>query len=118
MKVIKKLLRTVVTNTPLLSDIYNYYWRFPRTPNSFRGVFQTFSEAEQAVPSHFRLGYNLVESNICDSILPTDLINFSRKSPADLQVDNIHFVAWIHLLSLANIHSSDFVRMTILSYFG
>jgi putative methyltransferase (TIGR04325 family) len=62
-KAIKKFVRRVVENTPFISDFY-YYWLFPKSPNSYRGVFKTFHEAKQAIPASVHSGYENAEQPI------------------------------------------------------
>lgn len=89
-KEIKNLLRETVTKTPLISDYYRYYWSFPRTPNSFRGVFSSFEEALKAAPSGSRCGYNFPELH--DAALHFSLgeIDSEKKYPSELAVKEVY----------------------------
>jgi putative methyltransferase (TIGR04325 family) len=90
MKTIKKLIRAALTNTPGISDAYQAYWQFPRTPNAFRGVFHTFSEAEQAIPGHLRLGYNVPELHGSHAELSGELLSSFGESPAAMAVNSVY----------------------------
>ena len=59
-KVIRKLrtLPTAINRLPVVSDYYNYYWSFPRRITAYRGVYNTFAEALEALPSGSRISHN------------------------------------------------------------
>lgn len=42
---------------PGIRDAYGYLW-FPRISNGFRGVFETFEQAQQAIAQHLPVGYD------------------------------------------------------------
>jgi putative methyltransferase (TIGR04325 family) len=42
---------------PGIRDVYGYLW-FPRISNGFRGVFETFEQAQQAISQHLPIGYD------------------------------------------------------------
>ena len=54
----KQVVKKLVENLPILSDYHAYHRLFPRTVNSFRGVFSSFDEALKAVPQQTLAGYN------------------------------------------------------------
>ncbi|KAM3097681.1 TIGR04325 family methyltransferase [Phormidesmis sp. 146-12] len=55
---LKRRLRQGLEHTPILSDYYAYHRLFPRTPNLYRGVFSTFTQASESVPKTISVGYN------------------------------------------------------------
>ncbi|MDV2998475.1 MAG: hypothetical protein N5P05_000081 [Chroococcopsis gigantea SAG 12.99] len=57
LKNLKLKIKNVLTTAPIISDYYNY-WAFSRTPNAYRGVFSTFTEAERAISERKRCGYD------------------------------------------------------------
>lgn len=42
---------------PVIRDFYGYFW-FPRISNGFRGVFDTFEQAQRAIAQHLPVGYD------------------------------------------------------------
>jgi putative methyltransferase (TIGR04325 family) len=42
---------------PGVRDVYGYLW-FPRISNGFRGVFDSFEQAQQAIAQHLPVGYD------------------------------------------------------------
>jgi putative methyltransferase (TIGR04325 family) len=89
-KEIKKFFRETLNKTPLISDIYRYHWGFPRTPNSFRGVFFSFSEALKAIPSGSRDSYNLSELHDEALKFSPNPIDSSNKYPSELAVKEVY----------------------------
>lgn len=48
----------IIKKVPIVSDYYNYYWIFPKKITACRGIYSSFTEALQAVPSEKLAGYN------------------------------------------------------------
>jgi putative methyltransferase (TIGR04325 family) len=59
----KRIIRRAIEKTPYISDCY-YYWNFPKNPNSYRGIFENFYEAKQAISPSFKLGYENADTPI------------------------------------------------------
>ena len=57
---IQKFVTKIVRNIPIVSDYYYYYWYFFRNL-SYRGVFNTYSEALKALPSGSRISHSQPE---------------------------------------------------------
>ncbi len=55
---LKQVFEELAKKLPILSDYYAYHRLFPRTVNSFRGVFSSFDQALKAVPQQILAGYN------------------------------------------------------------
>ena len=55
---LKKLPKRTINRIPVVSDYYNYYWSFPRRITAYRGVYNTFSEALESLPSSSRISHN------------------------------------------------------------
>jgi hypothetical protein len=53
---VRQLLEQCVA-LPGIRDVYGYLW-FPRISNGFRGVFDTFEQAQQAIAQHLPVGYD------------------------------------------------------------
>lgn len=62
-RLIKYVLRGIVEQIPVLSDLYADRWFFYKNPNAYRGVFKSFGEALAAIPSSYKSTYNL--SQLC-----------------------------------------------------
>lgn len=71
----RKIPRRLAEKIPIISDFY-YYWLFAKNPNLYRGVFKTFSEAQQAIPENFHPGYDFAEAHPHDM---EDLVKFNPK---------------------------------------
>ncbi|PSB59230.1 methyltransferase, TIGR04325 family [Chamaesiphon polymorphus] len=80
MKTIKQVFRNFVENTPVLKDYYYYYWLFPRNPNLYRYVFNSFAEALAAVPAGALAGYNYRDFY---ELRLTDFSDLERVKPSD-----------------------------------
>jgi putative methyltransferase (TIGR04325 family) len=64
---IKRAFRQLVESLPVISDFYYHHWLFPRNPNLYRGVFQSFTEATAAIPENVSSAYH--HSKINDGLL-------------------------------------------------
>lgn len=61
---LKQSAMKVARKLPFASDYYHYYRKFPRDMTACRGVYHTFAEALQALPSNSRISHN--QSDIHD----------------------------------------------------
>lgn len=86
---LKQIPTKIVRKIPIVSDYYHYYWYFPRQITACRGVFNTFSEALQALPSGSRFGYSQPEINRHSSVAVAQLTacrNLGELGPTDYPV--------------------------------
>lgn len=82
-------LRTL-TAIPIVSDYYHYYWRFPRHVIAFRGVYNTFADAVQALPPHSRIGHDQPGIHNQQSIEITAAIK-----PGELKLYDYPILTWL-----------------------
>lgn len=82
----KQVVKKLVENTPILSDYYAYHHLFPRTVNSFRGVFSSFDEALKAVPQQTLAGYNHADLHNAPVKLNCTQADMERLNPIDYPV--------------------------------
>jgi putative methyltransferase (TIGR04325 family) len=68
MQQLKTIISKILTKLPIVSDYYRYYWVFPRTITACRGVYSTFAEAEQHIPSGAKVGYSQPEIRLAPSV--------------------------------------------------
>jgi putative methyltransferase (TIGR04325 family) len=61
---LKQHIRQLIEKTPLVSGYYYYYWIFPRTPNQFRGVYLSFSQALKAIPRSIKTTYDSTRNEV------------------------------------------------------
>lgn len=57
-RLVLKTAMSIARKLPFASDYYNYYWQFPRRMTACRGVYHSFAEALQSLPSDARMGHN------------------------------------------------------------
>ena len=50
-------LKNLVKSTPIIADIY-LYLKYPYCINVYKGVYNTFQEAQKAIPQQFHAGYD------------------------------------------------------------
>lgn len=53
----KELLKAYIQKIPIIADLY-FYWKFPAVANFYRGKYQTYSEAQNAIAQKFQRGYD------------------------------------------------------------
>ena len=86
---LKQIPTRIVKKIPIVSDYYRYYWCFPRQISACRGVFNTFSEALQALPSGSLFGYSQPEIDRHSSVAVAQLTarrNLGELGPTDYPV--------------------------------
>ncbi|QYO62888.1 methyltransferase, TIGR04325 family [Leptolyngbya sp. 7M] len=81
---LKQSLRDLVLNIPLLSDLYLYYWVFPRSCAEYRGKFSSFSAALKSIPQKVSNSYNQAEFYRSHPTLSIEEIN--KFQPIDYPV--------------------------------
>lgn len=86
LKSLKRFANTILENTPVVADYNAYYRLFPRTVNSYRGVFSSFAEALQQVPQTIPAGYNHNVLHDSSGELPTDPDQVWKFNPIDYPV--------------------------------
>jgi len=58
----RDILKTFVKTTPVIADIY-LYLRFSHSANVYKGVYNTFQEARNAISPEFHADYNLLDAH-------------------------------------------------------
>lgn len=58
----RNILKTFVKTTPVIADIY-LYLRFSHLANVYKGIYDTFQEARNAISPEFHADYNLLDAH-------------------------------------------------------
>ncbi|MEM7591066.1 MAG: TIGR04325 family methyltransferase [Cyanobacteria bacterium P01_A01_bin.83] len=108
----KRILRGIIEQIPLLSDLYADRWLFYKQGNAYRGVFQSFEEAIAAIPSRYKSSYDLSQLHKTPAA-NLEQIHSSRLNPRDYPV-----IFWLQSILEQNSVVVDFGGNTGSSYYS
>src|SRR5262249_5896426 len=61
---LKQAAKTLLGRLPLISDLYQYYWAFPRHGTSCRGAYESFEQASAALPKTRSVGHGAFAAKV------------------------------------------------------
>ena len=84
-------LRIIAANAPVLSDLYRYFWAFPRHIAACRGVYASCEEATAAAPKGRPFGYS--QEGIADHTNPARLT--ARRNVGEFEASDYPVLVWL-----------------------
>ena len=108
----KRILRGIIEQIPVLSDLYADRWLFYKQGNAFRGVFPSLEEALAAIPPSYSSSYNLPQLHQAPAA-NLEQIHRSSLNPRDYPV-----IFWLQSILEQNSILVDFGGKTGGSYYS